>query len=263
MGLPTISAATAVTLSIVVAACARATRSTDAARPLAHRESTPARDPTTRTTRDPGPDATGSGFVVNGDGYIVTNRHVVKGCRSIAVRPDSGILIPATAVALHATKDLAVVRANTHFGAVVQFRVGKGIRPGDDVVAIGFPFSGLLASDASVSTGSVNALAGIRNDASVLQMSAAVQQGSSGGPLFDASGNVVGIVVTKLNARIVEEETGDLPQNVNFALKADIARTFLDELSIGYRSAPSTVRMDNADVGEQGRRVTVLVECYR
>lgn len=94
-------------------------------------------------------------------------------------------------------------------------------------------------------------------------MSAPVQQGSSGGPLFDASGNVVGIVVTKLNAQIVAEETGDLPQNVNFALKGDIARAFLDELAVRYQTAPSTTRMGNADVGDIGRRVTVMVECHR
>jgi len=61
----------------------------------------------------------------------------------------------------------------------------------------------------------------------------------------------------------VAEETGDLPQNVNFALKGDIARAFLDELSIRYRTAPSTLRLANADVGDIGRRVTVMVECYR
>ena len=70
-------------------------------------------------------------------------------------------------------------------------------------------------------------------------------------------------VVTTLNARIVAEETGDLPQNVNFALKGDIARSFLDELAVPYRTSASTVRLGNADVGDIGRRFTVMVECYR
>jgi len=81
--------------------------------------------------------------------------------------------------------------------------------------------------------------------------------------LFDASGNVVGIVVTKLNAQIVAEETGDLPQNVNFAVKGDLARLFLAELGIHARTAMSTVRLSNADVGDIGRGVTVMVECSR
>jgi len=213
--------------------------------------------------RRTGPDASGSGFVVTGDGYIVTNRHVVNGCQRVSVRADSAPGWRAQVVAVHPHDDLAVVRADTSFGAVAAFRVGTAIRPGDDVIAVGFPLAGLLADEPNVTTGSVSALAGIHNDPAILQMSAPVQQGSSGGPLFDASGNVVGIVVTKLNARIVAEETGDLPQNVNFALKADIARTFLDELAVRYRTAPSTTRLGNADVGDIGRQVTVMVECYR
>jgi S1-C subfamily serine protease len=213
--------------------------------------------------RRSGPDASGSGFVVAQDGYIVTNRHVVNGCQSISVRADSTSGFKAQVIALHSRDDLAVIRADAAFDATAAFRVGAGIRPGDDIVAVGFPLAGLLADEASVTTGSVSALAGIHNDPAILQMSAPVQQGSSGGPLFDASGNVVGIVVTKLNARIVAEETGDMPQNVNFALKGDIARAFLDELAIHYRTAPSTSRLGNADVGDIGRRVTVMVECYR
>jgi S1-C subfamily serine protease len=228
------------------------------------RTNSPPRASTTPSImRRTGPDASGSGFIVTDDGYVVTNRHVVNGCQSIAVRVDSTNGFKAHVVALHPRDDLAVIRADARFDATAAFRMGASIRPGDDVVAVGFPLAGLLADEPSVTTGSVSALAGIHNDPAILQMSAPVQQGSSGGPLFDASGNIVGVVVTKLNARIVAEETGDLPQNVNFALKGEVARTFLDELTVRYRSAPSTTRLTNADVGDIGRRVTVMVECYR
>lgn len=216
------------------------------------------------TTTGRGPlGATASGFAVSAEGDIVTNRHVVNRCQSITVRVDSITTVPAKIVALHKRDDLAVIRAATVLSSVASFRVGPGIRPGDDVVAVGFPLAGLLADEASVTTGSVSAMAGIHNNQSVMQMSAPVQQGSSGGPLFDASGNVVGIVVTKLNAQIVVEETGDLPQNVNFAVKGNIARAFLDELGISPRTATSTTHLSNADVGDIGRQVTVLVECSR
>lgn len=213
--------------------------------------------------RRSGPDASGSGFIVTSDGYIVTNRHVVNGCQSIGIRADSSGATRAQVVAVHPHDDLAVLHTDAAYDAVAVFRVGAPIRPGDDIVAVGYPLAGLLADEPSVTTGSVSALAGIHNDRSILQMSAPVQQGSSGGPLFDAAGNVVGVVVTKLNARVVAEETGDLPQNVNFALKADVARAFLDELSVRYHAAASTARLSNADVGDIGRRVTVMVECYR
>ena len=263
MGCPRILAVAAATLTFATTGCATAPRSADPVRRLAGRELASTHDGTAPRARDPEPDATGSGFVVSSDGYVVTNRHVVQGCRAITVRADSSRRSPASVTAAHTRYDIAVLRANVSFGAVAPFRAGAAIRPGDDIVAVGFPLAGLLADEPSVSTGSVNALAGIHNDRSVLQMSAPVQQGSSGGPVFDSSGNVVGIVVTKLNARIVAEETGDLPQNVNFALKGEIARTFLDELAIRYRSTPSVAPLAHADVGDIGRRVTVLVECYR
>ncbi|HEX2778564.1 MAG TPA: hypothetical protein VHM30_03625, partial [Gemmatimonadaceae bacterium] len=93
--------------------------------------------------------------------------------------------------------------------------------------------------------------------------SAPVQPGSRGGALFDASGNVVGVVVTKLNAKIVAEETGDIPQNVNFAVKGAVARDFLRTQGVLFHTAPSKERRSNADVGEIGRQVTVLVECWK
>ena len=146
---------------------------------------------------------------------------------------------------------------------MASFRAGPAIRPGDDVVVVGFPLSGLLADQVNVTTGSVSALAGLHNDNHLLQMSAPVQPGSSGGPLFDLSGNVIGIVVTKLNARLVAEETGDFPQNVNFAIKHGVARRFLELKGLGLQTAQSTGTRSKADVGEVGRAVTVLVECHR
>ena len=74
-----------------------------------------------------------------------------------------------------------------------------------------------------------------------LQISAPVQPGNSGGPLLDASGHLVGIVTAKLNAAWAARLTGDIPQNVNFALKAEVARTFLDSKGIAYRTARSPI----------------------
>ena len=86
----------------------------------------------------------------------------------------------------------------------------------------------MLASGGNVVTGNVTALAGLGDDSRFLQISAPVQPGNSGGPLFDRHGNVVGVVVAKLNALKIASATGDIPQNVNFAIKASVAIAFLD-----------------------------------
>jgi S1-C subfamily serine protease len=128
---------------------------------------------------------------------------------------------------------------------------------------LGYPLSGLLASSANLSVGNVSALAGLGDDPSYLQISAPVQPGNSGGPLLDASGHLVGIVTAKLNAARVARVTGDIPQNVNFAIKAKAARTFLDSKGIAYRTLRSEQQLSPADVGEAARPFTVHIKCQQ
>ena len=77
----------------------------------------------------------------------------------------------------------------------------------------------MLGSQLKVSTGIVSATVGLLDDISQLQISAPIQPGNSGGPLLDEYGNVAGVVVAKLRALAVAKATGDIPQNVNFAVK--------------------------------------------
>jgi S1-C subfamily serine protease len=208
--------------------------------------------------------ATGSGFAVTLDGLVLTNEHVVTGCGELRLRPpEGGLTVAAGLLALDPTNDLALLQAPVSFAASAVFRDGRGIRAGDGVVVVGHPLRGLLADEASVTTGAVSALAGLRNDARYLQLTAPVQPGNSGGPLVDMSGRVVGVVVAKLDAMKVADATGDIPQNVNFAVKAAIARSFLDANDVAYASAPAEGAMSAADVGAAAKAMTVLVECWR
>ena len=131
------------------------------------------------------------------------------------------------------------------------------------MVGLGFPLRGLLANQANVTVGIVSATAGLQDDDRFLQITAPVQPGNSGGPLFDRGGNVVGVIVAKLDALQVAELTGDIPQNVNFAIKADVARGFLATNGVDYETAPFAARLGAADIAEQGRTVTVAVECVQ
>jgi len=126
------------------------------------------------------------------------------------------------------------------------------------VVVVGFPLHGLLASEANVTTGTLSALAGIRNDTRFLQITAPVQQGNSGGPLLDQSGNVVGVVVSKLDAVKLAKATGDIPQNINFAINAGVAKSFLDSHSIEYGTGVSTKKLESAEIGAAAKKFTLL-----
>ena len=97
----------------------------------------------------------------------------------------------------------------------------------------------------------------------MLQISAPVQPGNSGGPLMDLTGAVVGVVVGKLNAAKVMEVIGDIPQNINFAIKAHVAMGFLESHGVEYETAPKAQEMNVSDVADSARAFSVRVLCYR
>ena len=220
--------------------------------------STPAPQPT--STRPLEPESTGSGFLVSGQGHVLTNAHVVRGCAEVRI-PPSGVV---EVMAREGSSDLALLRVSAGTAsAIAKFRQGRGVRPGASVVVLGYPLRGFLASEANVSTGAVSALAGPGDDRRLIQITAPVQPGNSGGPVLDAAGNVVGVVVAKLDARRVARSTGDIPQNVNFAVSAGTARAFLDAEGVTYETAPSDAALEPADIAAAARKFTVLVECWK
>ena len=219
------------------------------------------------TRREPEPmrrpferESAGSGFQVSSQGHILTNAHVVRGCTEVHI-PSVG---PVRVLALEDSSDLALLRAPAETSdAIARFRQGRGIRPGASIVAIGYPLRGILASGASVSTGAVSALAGPGDDRRLIQISAPIQPGNSGGPVLDTAGNVVGVVVAKLDALKIVQSIGDIPQNVNFAVSAGSVRAFLDDNGVPYETAPSDKAMEPVEIAAAAKQFTVLVECWK
>ena len=108
-----------------------------------------------------------------------------------------------------------------------------------------------------------SALTGPKDTFGLIQITAPVQAGNSGGPLLDTSGNIVGIVVGKANADSFAKVTGQLPENVNFAIKASTAREFLDAMEVGYGIGSSARERSPADVAADAGEFTVPVECWK
>jgi len=137
----------------------------------------------------------------------------------------------------------------------------RSIRSGDSVVAIGFPYHGLLTSDFTVTTGIVSSLSGLLNDTRVLQISAAVQPGNSGGPLLDTGGLIVGMVAAKINALKFVRATGNIPENINFAIKTGTIRDFLDNSVVPYQTAESKGELKTTEIAGAARSYTLLISC--
>ncbi len=96
-----------------------------------------------------------------------------------------------------------------------------------------------------------------------MQLSAPIQRGDSGGPVFDQAGNVIGVVVSKLDALKMATAAGDLPQNVNFAIRGEVMRKFLETHQVNFPVSRSSSKLENTDIASQGATVTVCVRCVR
>jgi invasion protein IalB len=201
---------------------------------------------------------TGAGFFVAEDGFIVTNNHVIHGCSSVSIRTDDGQRVMGKIAARDIKNDLALIRSSARVQKVARIRTS--VRLGEEIAAFGFPHSGLLASTGSFTTGNVTALAGLGDDVSSLQMSAPVQAGNSGGPLLDQSGNLIGVVTAKLGLNMISA-TGDLPQNVNFAIKASLVATFLDAKRVTYMAASEPSPMTKPDLADYAKSISVFLSC--
>lgn len=205
--------------------------------------------------------SSGSGFVLNNAGYILTDQHVVGRCGLVTVRLANGSAVPVEIVAADKTNDLALLKTTTPIGVPAAFRSGSSIRQGDQVVLVGFPLNGLLASDLNVTTGSVSALIGPQDDSRKLQFTAPTQSGNSGGPLLDQTGAVVGVAEMTLNSVALAVITGAQSENANFAIKDSVVETFLDSKGIAYGTASSGKDKKVADLTSLARSFTVFVEC--
>jgi len=164
----------------------------------------------------------GSGFVVTPDGYLLTNHHVVNGARELSVRFTDGAVAEAHVVGSDAPTDLAVLRAEVSGLPYCALGDSTRLRVGQLVIAMGNP----LGFESSVSTGVVSALGrGMRSQAgrlieNIIQHTAPLNPGNSGGPLLDSHGKVAGV-----NTAIIQGAQG-----IGFAVPAATAQWVLSQI---------------------------------
>jgi len=206
----------------------------------------------------PRADSSGSGFVVDAKGHVLTNAHVVADCVTLVV----GVGSAAKLVVADAVNDLALLESTSARKAPALVFRSDSIRLGEEVIAAGFPLHGVLADSINVTLGVVSSLSGPRNDSRFIQTTAPIQPGNSGGPLIDRGGKVVGVVTSKLDAVIALERGGFIPEGVNFAIRHDTIRSFLDANRVDYRAdIRGTDRQSIEDIADSLRRSVIPIEC--
>jgi S1-C subfamily serine protease len=183
----------------------------------------------------PSPDTGGAGvssqgtcFVVSPNGLLVTSHHVIDDAENISVIFSDGRELAATTEKTSAATDLAILRVNAATPDHLTLASARGAKIGDQIFTVGFPSKQILGSSAKFTEGSVSSLSGIEGESTYMQISVPVQPGSSGGPVANFEGRVIGVVAATAAIEHFYRETGSLPQNVNWAVKSDYVSLLMD-----------------------------------
>lgn len=203
--------------------------------------------------------ASGSGFAVSYEGHIMTNNHVVEGCENVRLHRQGDVL-DAIVVSRDPLNDLAVIKAE--FSPDKVFAIDNtNPQLMQDIYVAGYPFGENISSSLKVTRGIVSSLTGIGNNFSNMQIDAAIQPGNSGGPIFDESGNVIGVAVATLDIGVALEEFGTIPQNTNFGVKGSVVSNFLQSNGVQPLGA-SDVPRSTSELGQLATDATYYLSCW-
>lgn len=220
-------------------------------------------EPAPEKPRESGIKSTGTGFFVSDSGHILTNHHVVDGCRRLDVRTLGNPIAQAQLVDISKDDDLALLKTRDFDPPhIARFRTHSDAKLGEDVFVFGFPLAGYLTTSGNLTKGIISGLEGLRNNSGHYQITAPVQPGNSGGPVVDNDGNVVGVVVSIVNQQFARKHLNTDVQNANFVIKGHLARGFLRANGVDVLTSGVT------PVGESGngvrivRQIAAQIRCY-
>jgi len=189
----------------------------------------------------------GTGWPVVG-GFVVTNHHVVAGHKKIVLLRQDGMKIPGSVAMEDATNDLVLIRVKDASQLPPALPLATAAaHAGARVFTIGYPHPDFMGSEPKVTDGLISAVTGLGNDPRTYQISVPLQAGNSGGPLLNMNGEVVGITTSKLRAAKVFKWTGDLPQNVNYAIKTGYLTMLLSSVSSSHKIPVLPARPGNVE----------------
>ena len=241
--------------------------------------SPPTSQPTPHKEQTP-QSGTGSGFFVSKMGHVITNAHVVKGCKKLTVGDNANKQVPAEVINTDRSNDLALLKLSSldmasaesksliqKLSIVVVPLSSKGllrsedVRLGEKVLVAGYPFGDIFSNTIKVTSGIVSATRGAGDDTGQFQLDAAIQPGNSGGPIYDSSGNIVGVVVAQLDKLKMAKAIGSMPENVNFGIKASTVKQFLISSGLPSKKAEQANEKSTEQLAEIAQNQALMVTC--
>jgi S1-C subfamily serine protease len=208
--------------------------------------------------------SSGTGFFITRDGYLITNDHVVRGAAELKVIFGKTTL-SAALIKNDPANDLALLKVEGTFEPLA-LAPSRGVKLGDPVLTIGFPRPGTQGLEPKLSKGDISGTSGLHDNPNQFQISNPIQPGNSGGALVNASGDVVGVIVSTLNPLKTLSDSATLPQNVNFAVKSTYVTALLESVGAFDESTlinPNGKERLPRDVIDQAVAATVQVVSFR
>ncbi|MCB6179239.1 serine protease [Rhodobacter sp. Har01] len=200
----------------------------------------------------------GTGFYI-APTMLVTAAHVIEGCGAVAMIDGT----PLDVVAADSSLDIAVLAGATDAGAWLKLSALEVPKLGEAVTALGYPYYTSLDQGLTVTSGNVSALRGADGSSNRVMITAPVQPGNSGGPLLNKKGAVIGVVVSRIDDLAVLEETGSLPQNMNFAVPSGPLLTFLAQNRISRPQGDGSGAEMSGEVPAGVAMAVIPLHCYQ
>ncbi|MDC0176110.1 tetratricopeptide repeat-containing serine protease family protein [Planctomycetaceae bacterium] len=200
----------------------------------------------------------GTGFFISGNGFLVTNHHVVEGASTITVIQRKKRLT-AKVIAMDPKNDLAILKVDGNFDALPVVDT-TSVKLGLSVLTVGHPLSNSLGNDPTLTKGIVSRLSGFQGNKKELQVSAQIQPGSSGSGLVNEKGEVIGVMQSSL---VATKRVKDVPQNINFAIKSDQLLKLIQkhpEVSKALKKGNAKAKPNFQKAVETAVKATVLLE---
>lgn len=201
--------------------------------------------------------SSGTGFYI-APTTLLTASHVIEGCRAVAMADGTPLEILAADTSL----DVAALTGAPDAGAWLKLSALEVPKLGEAVTALGYPYYTSLDQGLTVTSGNVSALRGADGSSNRVMITAPVQPGNSGGPLLNKKGAVIGIVVSRMDDLAVLEETGSLPQNMNFAVPSGPLLTFLAQNRITRPQGEVGSGEMSGEVPDSVANAVVPLHCY-
>lgn len=199
-------------------------------------------------------EATGTGWLVDQDGYFVTAAHVVEGGKEIRIVLDLGLEVKATVAVMDQSNDLAILKTEPVADRFkpVPVALDAYAKVGEEVYAVGFPMSTIVGETLKITEGMISASNGAEGDVSKYQVSVPVNPGNSGGPLLTRHGQAVGVVCSKVVA--VQAE------GISFITKSTYLKVLFDQLGISTVKADFRRTLEPTEIYERLKKSTFLIK---